>query len=45
MEVKEQYTAINRAVSGIVYADHLVMLVKTEEALRHNLQELNDKLE
>ena len=39
------YTAINRAVRGIVYADHPVMLSEAEEALQHNLQELNDKLE
>ena len=29
----------------LLFADDLVMLAETEEALQHNLQELNDKLE
>ena len=48
-EARKQFYGSVQLTTGqlevLLFADDLVMLAGTEEALQHNLQELNDKLE
>ena len=49
MKARKQFYGSVQLTTGqvevLLFADDLAILAKTEEALQHNLQELNDKLE